>query len=89
MNFEKCELPESAFYKKTKAYAFLTAFIESGAESARVTDWKGNYINISSLQSSLNGATKRYNFPQIKTKVINGELYLINTSLLPKEESAS
>ena len=87
MNFEKCELPENAFYKKTKLYNFLKTFIESGAKCAKLTDWKGSYINISSVQASLNGAIKRYNFPQIKTTAVKGELYLINTTFLPKGES--
>lgn len=89
MNFEKCELPKRTFYKKTKMYLFLTAFVESGAKCARVTNWEEEYVSLSSAQASIKTATKRYNFPQIKVGAINKELYLINTSFLPKEESAS
>lgn len=89
MNFEKCELPKRAFYKKTKMYLFLTEFIESGAKCARVTNWEEKYASISSASGSMNAAIKRYNFPQVKISVANKGLYLINTSFLPNEESAS
>ena len=89
MKLEKCELPKRAFYKKTKMYLFLTEFIESGAKCARVNNWEEEYVNISSAQGALKAAEKRYNYPQIKVVVVNKEVYLINTSFLPKEESAS
>ena len=89
MEFEKCELPKRAFYKKTKMYLFLTEFIESGAKCARVTNWEKEYANTASVRGSMKAATKRYNFPQIKVSTVNKEIYLINTSFLPKEEGAS
>lgn len=89
MNLEKCELPKRAFYKKTKLYLFLTEFIESGAKCARVTNWGKEYANTASMMATMKAATKRYNFTQIKVSTVNKEVYLINTSFLPKEESAS
>lgn len=89
MKLEKCELPKREFYKKTKMYLFLTEFIESGAKCARVTNWEKEYVSTTSIMSAMKAATKRYNFPQIKVSMVNKEVYLINTSFLPKEESAS
>ena len=89
MKLEKCELPKQAFYKKTKLYLFLTEFIESGAKCARVTNWEKEYASTTSVMATMRVATKRYNFPQIKVIMVNKEVYLINTSFLPKEESAS
>ena len=89
MNFEKCELPKRTFYKKTKLYLFLTEFIERGAKCARVNNWEEEYANTSSAQGAMKAAAKRYNYPQIKVGVVNKEIYLINTSFLPKEENAS
>lgn len=89
MKLEKCELPKRAFYKKTKLYLFLTEFIESGAKCARVTNWEKEYANTTSILATMKAATKRYNFPQIKVTTVNKEVYLINTSFLPKEENAS
>lgn len=86
MKFEKCELPKQ---KKGKMYLFLTEFIESGAKCARLTNWEKEYANAASVQGAMKGATRRYNFPQIKVSVVNKEIYLINTSFLPKEENAS
>lgn len=89
MKFEKCELPKLEFYKKTKLYLFLTEFIESGAKCARATNWEKEYANTASILATMKAATKRYNYPQIKVCVVNKEIYLINTSFLPKEENAS
>ena len=63
-------------YKPTKLQRVLDEFIASGNKAVRVVLEPGEYDSIKAARGSFYGAIRRLRYP-IKTRIINGELYLV------------
>lgn len=67
------------FYKRTKLFALLEGFRDSGFAVARLQDW--DYVNAASGSNALKKAIKHFKFYGISVRVYNGEIYLINENV--------
>ena len=86
MKFVKVDPRQYKQYKTTKNRALIDAFIASGDAMVRLEGADAEYRDNESCVSSLSSSLKRFHISNVKATLIKGEAYLINLSLVGKEE---
>lgn len=86
MRFEKVD-PRSvakfvSWYKRTKVAAIVEEFIEADIPMAKIIYDEGEYVSVSSVQSSLGKAIKAMHADNIICKSMGKDAYLINKLLI-------
>lgn len=81
MKFREVNINQFKGYKETKIQVVLKQFVESGIPIAEVLLEDGEYKNVTSAYSAINGAVKRLRLPNVTVRVSNKKLYLINNML--------
>ena len=84
MKFQAVDINTLKHYKNTKMLVVLKSFMESEIPAAEVIMEEGEYSSVSSAQSALNTAIKRFKMQNITCKSINKKLYLINNILFER-----
>lgn len=79
MYFVEADIKKVGNYKRTKIFALLEDFKNSGMKCARVEGW--SYASPKTGANSINDSIKRYKFYGIKACAKHGEIYLVNENV--------
>lgn len=75
MKFTECDF-DKAYYKRTKIYDLVLAFVNAHIKCAKVEDWQ--YKDANTGARVINVSIKHFKFAGIRAISRDGEIYLVN-----------
>ena len=79
MYFTEADIKKVGNYKRTKIFALLEDFKNSGMKCAKLEGW--SYASAKTGTNSISESIKRYNFDGIRAVAKRGEIYLVNDNV--------
>lgn len=79
MYFVEADIKKVGNYRRTKIFALLEDFKNSGMKCAKLEGW--SYANTKTGTTSITESIKRYKFYGIHAVTRRGEIYLVNDNV--------